>query len=79
MLSRLFVFILSGLAVVVATAAEITPTFLVASSAALNNPHDLKLSPDGKYFFFTSGRGGSDDIYWVDAAIIETYRYQDRE
>jgi Tol biopolymer transport system component len=29
------------------------------------------LSPDEKYFFFTSGRGGSDDIYWVDAAIIE--------
>jgi DNA-binding beta-propeller fold protein YncE len=51
MLSRLFVLILSGLAVVVATAAEITPTFLVASSAALNNPHDLKLSPDGKYLF----------------------------
>lgn len=32
------------------------------------------LSPDGKYFFFTSGRRGNDDIYWVDAAIIERYR-----
>jgi ankyrin repeat protein len=29
------------------------------------------LSPDGKYLFFTSGRGGVDDIYWVDAGIIE--------
>ena len=35
------------------------------------------LSPDGKYFFFTSGRGGSDDIYWVDAAIIEAYKPED--
>jgi Tol biopolymer transport system component len=32
------------------------------------------LSPDGGYFFFTSGRRGNDDIYWVDAAIIERYR-----
>lgn len=31
------------------------------------------LSPDGRYFFFTSGRGGSDDIYWVDARILEDY------
>ncbi len=30
------------------------------------------LSQDGKYFFFTPGRKGSDDIYWVDArAILE--------
>jgi Tol biopolymer transport system component len=32
------------------------------------------LSPDGTYFFFTSRRRGNDDIYWVDAAIIEHYR-----
>jgi len=29
------------------------------------------LSPDGKYFFFTSKRSGNGDIYWVDAKIIE--------
>jgi hypothetical protein len=29
------------------------------------------LSPDGKYFFFTSGKTGNGDIYWVDAKIIE--------
>ena len=34
------------------------------------------LSPDGKYLFFTSGRGGADDIYWVDARVIETFRPQ---
>ena len=32
------------------------------------------LSPDGRYFFFTSRRRGDDDIYWVDAAIIDRYR-----
>ena len=32
------------------------------------------LSPDGKYFFFTSGRKGSDDIYWVDASVIEAFK-----
>ncbi|UCD24013.1 MAG: PD40 domain-containing protein [Gemmatimonadota bacterium] len=32
------------------------------------------LSPDGKYFFFTSRRNGSDDIFWVDASIIDSYR-----
>ena len=29
------------------------------------------LSPDGKYFFFTSGKTGNGDIYWVDAKIIQ--------
>jgi Tol biopolymer transport system component len=28
------------------------------------------VSPDGKYFFFTRG----DDVMWVDAAIIDSYR-----
>jgi hypothetical protein len=28
------------------------------------------VSPDGKYMFFTSGRAGVDDIYWVDSEII---------
>ncbi len=32
------------------------------------------LSPDGKYLFFTSGRGGADDIYWVDARVFEALR-----
>jgi hypothetical protein len=29
------------------------------------------LSPDGKYFFYTSTKTGNGDIYWVDARIIE--------
>ena len=32
------------------------------------------LSPDGKYFFFTSKRNGNGDIYWVDAKIINDYK-----
>lgn len=28
------------------------------------------VTPDGKYFFFTRGN----DIMWVDAAIVDTYR-----
>jgi len=28
-------------------------------------------SPDGKYFFFVSGRNGNNDIYWIDAGVIE--------
>lgn len=29
------------------------------------------VSPDGKYFFFSSRRSGNEDIYWVDARIID--------
>ena len=29
------------------------------------------VTSDGKYFFFVSNRTGDDDIYWVDAKIIE--------
>ncbi len=32
------------------------------------------LSPDARYLFFTSGRRGNDDIYWVDAKIIQSYK-----
>jgi hypothetical protein len=28
------------------------------------------LSPDGRYLFFTRGRSGYDDIYWVEARVI---------
>ena len=32
------------------------------------------LSPDGRYLFFSSGRAGSGDIYWVDATVIQEMR-----
>ena len=36
-----------------------------------NRPY---VTPDGKYFFYTSAKRGVRDIYWVDSKIIETYR-----
>jgi len=30
-----------------------------------------KVTPDGKYFFFTSSKSGDGDIYWIEAKIIE--------
>ena len=35
------------------------------------------LSPDGKYFFYTSNSKGSSDIYWVSSKIIENLRKKD--
>lgn len=32
------------------------------------------VSPDGKYFFFTSTRLGQGDLFWVDARTLSTYR-----
>ena len=32
------------------------------------------VSPDGKYFFFSSNRRGSGDIFWIDAKVIESLR-----
>jgi len=40
----------------------------------INSPHDEYIpyvTPDGKYFFFTTNKSGNRDIYWVDARIIE--------
>jgi len=36
-----------------------------------NRPY---VTPDGKYFFFTSTKRGNRDIYWVDAGIFESYK-----
>ena len=29
------------------------------------------ISPNSKYFFFTTNKSGNRDIYWVDIRIIE--------
>ncbi|MFC1493204.1 TolB family protein [candidate division KSB1 bacterium] len=39
-----------------------------------NRPY---LTPDGKYFFFTSDKSGDREIYWVDAKIIDTFKPDD--
>ena len=41
---------------------------IVNSSASDAKPY---VSPDGKYFFFSSSRNGNWEIFWVDAKIIE--------
>ncbi|UCD62844.1 MAG: PD40 domain-containing protein [Candidatus Zixiibacteriota bacterium] len=35
------------------------------------------VSPDGKYLFFASNINGADDIFWVDAAIVERLKSED--
>jgi DNA-binding beta-propeller fold protein YncE len=47
--SLLLIAVLLAAAPVAAT--ELTLTYLAASSVALENPHDLKLSPDGRYLY----------------------------
>ncbi len=51
MISRLLVLSITGLLAVAAQATELKLTYVKASTAALDNPHDLKLSPDGNYLF----------------------------
>jgi len=38
------------------------------------NEYCPNVSPDEKYFFFTSNKKGTEDIYWVDAGIITQLR-----
>ncbi len=49
--------------------AEMRATFLNASRASLSNPHDLKLSPDGRYLFVSDV--GNDRIAILDPDSLE--------
>lgn len=51
MILRSAVLLLAGLIAAGGAMAQTTATFLAASAVDLDNPHDLKLSPDGKYLF----------------------------
>jgi len=51
MISRLLVLLLAVLPAAAGHAADLKLTYVNASKAALDNPHDLKLSPDGNYLF----------------------------
>jgi Tol biopolymer transport system component len=47
----------------------------------VNSPHEEYIpyvTPDGKYFFFTSNKSGDRDIYWMDARIIDRLRSEAR-
>ena len=44
---------------------------------AVNSPaseYGAMPSPDGRYLFFTSGRDGNEDIYWISAEIVDALR-----
>ena len=32
------------------------------------------VTPDRRYFFFTTNKSGNRDIYWVDAKITDQFR-----
>lgn len=51
-----------------ALAAEVELSFVSASSAQLSNPHDLKLSPDGRYLFVADV--GNDRIAIMDPETL---------
>lgn len=50
-------------------AAEVELTYVNASSAQLSNPHDLKLSPDGRYLFVADV--GNDRVAILDPDSLE--------
>ncbi len=52
-----------------APAAEVELSFVSASTAQLSNPHDLKLSPDGRYLFVADV--GNDRIAIMDPETLE--------
>ena len=49
-----------------AAASELALTYLGASSVALDNPHDLKLSPDGRHLYFIADVDGFSNIYRME-------------
>ena len=52
--------LVGALAVWSAVAGDLSVTYLAASSTPLDNPHDLKLSPDGRYLYVADS--GNDRI-----------------
>ena len=37
------------------------------------------VTPDGRYFFFSSRRYGTEDIFWVDASVIKTLMHKNEK
>lgn len=62
--------ILAGaLAVCSAAAGDLSVDYLAASTTALKNPHDLKLSPDGRYLYVADV--GNNRVAILDADTLE--------
>ncbi|MFA6127259.1 MAG: hypothetical protein WC699_08150 [Bacteroidales bacterium] len=47
------------------------PKNLGSDINSAQSEYGATLSPDGKYFFYTSGKNGNEDIFWVSAEFIE--------
>jgi DNA-binding beta-propeller fold protein YncE len=69
MMRRIFSLALLVMCVNIASAAGISATFRMASKAFLNNPHDLKLTPDGKYLFVSDV--GNNRVAILDPATLQ--------
>ena len=69
MLTRLVYTTLIAFCTTVVFAAEIKLTFVGASTARLENPHDLKLTPDGRYLFVSDV--GNDRVAILDPGSLE--------
>ena len=50
-------------------AAELSLTYIAASSVALDNPHDLKLSPDGRFLYVADV--GNNRVAILDPQTLE--------
>ena len=69
MIQRLVPAVLLGVAAATATAAAFDAELIGASSAAMDNPHDLKLSPDGRHLFVSDV--GNDRVLVLDPDSLE--------
>ena len=66
---RLLVLFVSLLATGLAAAAGLSLTYIGASNVALDNPHDLKLSPDGRYLYVADV--GNNRVAILDSQTLE--------
>jgi DNA-binding beta-propeller fold protein YncE len=69
MIARLLPLILLTTWASMTPATEVVLSYVNASTAQLSNPHDLKLSPDGRYLFVADT--GNDRIAILDPASLE--------
>jgi len=53
-----------------------SPTNMGEKFNSIQSDNRPYVTQDGKYFFFTSMKDGTRDIYWVDAKIIEKIRLE---
>ena len=69
MISRLTLVLMIGLVALPATAARFSAEFVGASTTSMENPHDLKLSPDGRYLFVSDV--GNNRVLILDPESLE--------